>query len=65
MFENVGGGELLVILLLVLVFFGPNKLPELAKNLGKGIRQFKDAMRGMQDDIMNVTKLDDDTKPHS
>jgi sec-independent protein translocase protein TatA len=65
MFENVGGGELLVILLLVLVFFGPNKLPELAKNLGKGIRQFKDAMRGMQDDIKNVTKLDDDTKPHS
>ena len=65
MFENVGGGELLVILLLVLVFFGPNKLPELAKNLGKGIRQFKDAMRVMQDDIKNVTKLDDDTKPHS
>ena len=65
MFENVGGGELLVILLLVLVFFGPNKLPELAKNLGKGIRQFKDAMRGMKDDIKNVTKLDDATKPHS
>jgi sec-independent protein translocase protein TatA len=63
MFENVGGGELLVILVLVLVFFGPNKLPELAKNLGKGIRQFKDAMRGVQDDIKNVTKLDDDTKP--
>jgi sec-independent protein translocase protein TatA len=65
MFENVGGGELLVILLLVLVFFGPKKLPELAKNIGKGIRQFKDAMRGIEDDIKNVTKIDDDTKPHS
>jgi sec-independent protein translocase protein TatA len=62
MFENIGGTELLVIVVLVLVFFGPNKLPEIAKNMGKGIRQFKDAMRGMQDDIKNITKIDDDKK---
>jgi sec-independent protein translocase protein TatA len=62
MFENIGGTELLVIVVLVLIFFGPKKLPEIAKNMGKGIRQFKDAMRGMQDDIKNVTKIDDDKK---
>ena len=60
MFENIGSGELLVILFLVFIFFGPKKLPELGKNLGKGIREFKKAMRGVQQDIENVTKLDDD-----
>ncbi len=63
MFENVGGSELLIILLVVFIFFGPKKLPELGKNLGKGIRSFKDAMRGVQQDIEKATKLEDDTKP--
>lgn len=58
MFENVGGGELLVILFVVFIFFGPKKLPELGKNLGKGIREFKNAMRGIQDDIEKATKID-------
>ena len=59
MFENIGGSELLVVLFVVFIFFGPKKLPELGKNLGKGIREFKKAMRGVQQDIENVTKLDD------
>ena len=58
MFENVGGGELLIILLVVFIFFGPKKLPELGKNLGKGIREFKSAMKGLQDDLQNSTKID-------
>jgi sec-independent protein translocase protein TatA len=58
MFENVGGTELLVILLVVFIFFGPKKLPELGKNLGKGIREFKSAMRGLQSDIEESTKID-------
>ena len=36
MFENIGFGELLIILVVVLVFFGAKKIPELAKGLGKG-----------------------------
>lgn len=35
------------ILVIVLILFGPGKLPELGKGLGKGIREFKDAMRGV------------------
>ena len=38
--------HLFFILLIVLILFGPGKLPELGKGLGKGIREFKDAMRG-------------------
>jgi len=59
MFENIGGGELLVILFIVFIFFGPKKLPELGKSIGKGIREFRTAMRGLQEDIQNSTKIDD------
>ena len=38
--------HLIFILLIVLVIFGPGKLPELGKGLGKGIREFKDALKG-------------------
>jgi sec-independent protein translocase protein TatA len=58
MFENIGGTELLVIVFVVFIFFGPKKLPELGKNLGKGIREFKNAMRGIQQDIEKSTKID-------
>ena len=59
MFENIGGGELLLILFVVFIFFGPKKLPELGKTLGKGIREFRSAMRGIQEDIESTTKIDD------
>jgi sec-independent protein translocase protein TatA len=58
MFENIGGSELLVILFVVFIFFGPKKLPELGKSLGKGIREFKSAMRGIQNDIEKATKIE-------
>jgi sec-independent protein translocase protein TatA len=58
MFENIGGSELLVILFVIFIFFGPKKLPEIGKSLGKGIREFKSAMRSVQTDIENATKID-------
>jgi len=58
MFENIGGGKLLLVLLVVFIFFGPKKLPELGKNLGKGIREFRSAMRGLQVDLEKSTKID-------
>lgn len=42
---RIGSGELLLILLVALVLFGPKKIPELAKGLGKGIREFKNATK--------------------
>jgi len=48
---DIGGGELLLILIAVLVFFGPKKLPELARSVGRGMREFKRAQREFTDQI--------------
>jgi sec-independent protein translocase protein TatA len=45
MLESIGMPELLVILVLAVLLFGSNKIPELAKGLGEGIRNFKDSMK--------------------
>lgn len=50
MLPNVGMGELLVVLVIVLIFFGAKRVPDLAKSLGKSIKAFKDGMKdGMED----------------
>lgn len=51
LFLNIGTPELLLILLAVLLLFGGNKLPELARGLGKGIREFKDASDNVKREI--------------
>lgn len=48
----IGTGELLVILAVILVLFGGKRLPEFAKNLGKGIREFKRACDGKDDETI-------------
>jgi len=49
--NGLGGGELLLIGLAILLFFGGKKLPELMKGLGKGIREFQDAKNEVKDQI--------------
>ena len=49
------------ILVIVLILFGPGKLPELGKGLGKGIREFKDAMRGVVSSS-DASKAEDEKK---
>ena len=51
-----GGGEILVILFLILMLFGPDKLPEFARTIGKGLRQ----VRKMSDEVKSSLRLDDD-----
>jgi sec-independent protein translocase protein TatA len=51
MFGNLGGGEILLILVFILIFFGPKKIPEIAQGLGKGIREFRKATREIQDAV--------------
>ena len=53
---NFGATEIILILLVVLLFFGAKKLPELAQGLGKGIREFRKATREIQDDIESEAK---------
>ena len=51
---GLGGGELLIIFVFALIFIGPKKLPELAKSLGKGLREFQNA----KDDFMNTVNTE-------
>ncbi len=53
---GLGFGELVVIFLIALIFIGPKKLPELAKGLGKGIREFQNAAKGFGDQLQNSTE---------
>ncbi|HEY6951183.1 MAG TPA: twin-arginine translocase TatA/TatE family subunit [Bacteroidota bacterium] len=60
MFGNLGGGEILLILVFILIFFGPKKIPEIAQGLGKGIREFKKATKEIQDVVeKEVTQAKD------
>ncbi len=47
---GMGGSETLLIILALLLFFGGKKIPELAKGLGRGIKEFKDASKGVGED---------------
>ena len=48
---GLGGQEILVIALVVLLLFGGRKIPELMKGLGKGVKSFKDGMNGVENDL--------------
>lgn len=56
LFLNLGAGEIFMVILIVLLLFGSKKIPEFAKGLGKGIRQFKDATSDIQRDIEESVK---------
>ena len=48
---SLGGWEILLILLAILVIFGPKRLPEMGRSLGKAIREFKSAGKDIQNDL--------------
>lgn len=56
LFFSLGGGEIFIILLVILLLFGSKRIPEVARGLGKGIRQFKDATNEIQRDIEDSVK---------
>ena len=58
LFLNMGGYEILLILLVILIFFGAKKIPELARGMGRGIREFKDATREITDELENSVNDD-------
>lgn len=53
---NLGATEIILIVLVILVFFGAKKIPELAQGLGKGIREFKKATREVEEDVEETPK---------
>jgi sec-independent protein translocase protein TatA len=53
---GIGGWEVLLIILIFLLLFGAKKIPELARGLGRGIREFKDATNEIKDEIEKGSK---------
>ena len=61
---GMGGMEIFMILVIALVIFGPKKLPEMGRSLGKAIREFKSAGSELQDQLTKVAdEVDKDIEP--
>ena len=58
----VGGWEIIVIALLVLLLFGGKKIPELMRGLGKGVKNFKDGMKEVENEVEEIKKDIDSEK---
>jgi sec-independent protein translocase protein TatA len=59
---DVGTGELVIIVLVILLLFGGKKIPELMKGIGKGIRSFKTGMNEVEDELSAPLDKKDETK---
>lgn len=57
MLEDLSLGKILLIALVLVIFFGPKRIPEIAQSIGKGIREFKKSMREVDND--GIGKDDD------
>ena len=53
---NLGFWEIVIIALVVLLLFGGKKIPELMKGLGKGVRNFKEGMKEVENDVKDIKK---------
>jgi sec-independent protein translocase protein TatA len=60
---NLGAPEIILIVLVIVIFFGAKKIPELAQGLGKGIREFRKAAREIEEDVQQETKKLDEKSP--
>ena len=55
----LGMWEILIILVVVLLIFGPRRLPEMAKGIGQSVREFRKGIKGMKEDIETEINKDD------
>jgi sec-independent protein translocase protein TatA len=60
LFLNLGAGEIMVIALVVLFFFGSKQIPDLMKGLGRATREFKDAMNGIEREVRNASSVENE-----
>ena len=58
----IGAQEIILILVVVLILFGGKKIPELMKGLGKGVKEYKKAVSGLEDEISNMTNENPDNQ---
>ncbi|MCF8260662.1 MAG: twin-arginine translocase TatA/TatE family subunit [Melioribacteraceae bacterium] len=60
MFGNFGGSELIVVMIAVLILFGAKRIPDIARGIGKGMAEFKKAMRDVENEIQSSINDSDD-----
>ena len=60
--QNIGGGEIAIIFFVVLLIFGPKKLPELFRSFGKSIKEFKKASTEIEDDIRTAMESEPEVR---
>jgi sec-independent protein translocase protein TatA len=63
MLEDFSFGKILLIIFVLIIFFGPKKIPDIAQSIGKGIREFKKAMRDVSDEIQKPVNEESRTQP--
>jgi len=62
LFGTIGAPEIIIIAFLILLVFGGKKIPELMKGIGKGVRSFKEGVKGLEDDIKAPQEEEKDKK---
>lgn len=62
LFFNIGGSEIFLIVLVVIMFFGADKIPEIARGLGKGIKTVRNATNDIKREITESAEVDSDLK---
>lgn len=60
---GIGMQEMILILVVALIFFGPKRLPDLAKSLGKGLAEFRKASEEVRQGLIEATREDEPAKP--
>lgn len=61
LFGTIGLPEVLILAFAILLFFGGKKIPELMKGLGKGVKSFKEGVKGIEDEVNDAMKDDKDS----
>lgn len=65
LFQNFGGPELIIVLVVILIFFGPKKLPDLSRAIGKSIGEFKKGRQELDGEVSEADKAVEEEAPSS